>query len=201
MTRSMCRLIESVKILNGKLCNIEAHNARIADSRRIIFGMMNKIDLSEHVILPVNLGNGLYKCRIIYAQEVQKVEFIPYIPKPVKNLRVVYSDTIQYEHKFLDRSAIENLLLGADADDILIVREGLITDTSQANVVFFDGRDWMTPIRPLLPGTKRKALIEQGIIKQNEIFSRDLKKFKYAALINAMLDIGDIPFIPIADIL
>jgi len=81
-------------------------------SRRIIFGMKNKINLTDHIILPVNLGNGLYKCRIIYAQEVQKVEFLPYIPKSVRTLQIVYSDAIQYEHKFLDRSGIENLLQG-----------------------------------------------------------------------------------------
>jgi len=197
----MCQLIESVKVQNRQLYNIEAHNDRIAFSRRAVFALEDRIDLRDHILLPDTLDSGLYKCRIIYEREVQKVEYIPYTPKPVRALRIVHNDAIQYEHKFLNRSCIEDLLQGSDADDILIVRQGFVTDTSYANIVFFDGNNWVTPARPLLFGTKRQVLLERGVIRQADISYTDLKQFIRAALINAMIDLGDIPFISIEDIL
>jgi len=197
----MCQLIESVKVQNRQLYNIEAHNNRVAYSRHAIFGLENKMDLRDYIILPDNLDNGLYKCRIVYTQEVQKVDFLPYTPKPVLTLRIVHNDAIQYQHKFLNRSSIEELLPDADADDILIVRQGLVTDTSHANIVFFDRKNWLTPIQPLLFGTKRQILLERRVIRPSEISYTDLKRFTQAALINALLDIGDIPLISIENIL
>ncbi len=197
----MCQLIESVKVQNRQLYNIEAHNDRVAFSRRAVFTLEDRMDLRDHILLPETLDSGLYKCRIIYAQEVRKVEFIPYTPKPVRTLRIVHNDVIQYEHKFLNRFCIEDLLRGSDADDILIVRQGFVADTSRANIVFFDGKNWVTPARPLLFGTKRQVLLECGVIQQADISYTDLKRFIKAALINAMLDLGDIPFISIEDIL
>jgi 4-amino-4-deoxychorismate lyase len=197
----MCQLIESVKIHNRQLYNIEAHNNRVSYSRRAIFALENKLDLRDHIILPDTLDNGLYKCRVIYAEEVQKVEFLPYAPKPVRTLRIVHNDVIQYQYKLLERSFIDDLLLGANADDILILRQGYITDVSHANIVFFDGKNWLTPARPLLYGTKRQILLEQGVIQSREILYKDLKRFTRAALINAMLDLGDIPFISMENIL
>jgi len=197
----MCQLIESVKVQNRQLYNIEAHNNRVAYSRHAIFGLENKMDLRDYIILPDNLDNGLYKCRIVYTQEVQKVDFLPYTLKPVLTLRIVHNDAIQYQHKFLNRSSIEELLPDADADDILIVRQGLVTDTSHANIVFFDNKNWLTPIQPLLFGTKRQILLERRVIRPSEISYTDLKRFTQAALINALLDIGDIPLISIENIL
>jgi 4-amino-4-deoxychorismate lyase len=197
----MCQLIESVKIRNRHLYNMEAHNARVAHSRRTIFASEKILDLRDYIILPDYIDTGLYKCRIVYAQEVRKVEFLPYTPKPVQNLRIVQDDAIQYQYKFLDRSCIENLLPGTDADDILIVRQGYLTDTSHANIVFFDGKNWITPDRPILYGTKRQILLKRGVIRSEEILFKDLKRFSKAALINAMLDIGDIPLISIDNIL
>jgi 4-amino-4-deoxychorismate lyase len=197
----MCQLIESVKINNRQLYNIEAHNNRVSYSRRAIFALENKLDLRDYIILPDNFDNRLYKCRVIYAEEVQKVEFLPYKPKPVRTLRVVHNDFIQYQHKLLERSCIDDLLLGANADDILIVKQGYVTDVSYANIVFFDGKNWLTPDRPLLYGTKRQFLLEHGVIQSREILFKELKRFTQAALINAMLDIGDMPFISMENIL
>jgi 4-amino-4-deoxychorismate lyase len=126
---------------------------------------------------------------------VQKVEFLLYIPKQIQTLRLVLNDAIQYEHKYLDRPYFDKLLQSANADDILIVQHGLITDSSFANVVFYDGKNWVTPARPLLFGTKRQIFLERGVIQEKEIACTDLNQFTHAALINAMLDLGDIPFI------
>jgi 4-amino-4-deoxychorismate lyase len=166
-----------------------------------LFGVEDKLDLRDFIILPDGLDSGIYKCRIVYAQTVQQVELLPYIPKRIQTLRLVFNDTIQYEHKYLDRLYFDKLLQSAYADDILIVQHGLITDSSYANVVFYDGKNWVTPARPLLFGTKRQVLLERGVIQQREIACTDLNRFTHIALINAMLDLGDIPFISTENIL
>jgi 4-amino-4-deoxychorismate lyase len=197
----MCLLLETVKVQNRRLQNIEAHNLRAANSRRILFGVEDMLDLQDFIMLPDGLDDGIYKCRIVYAQTVQQVELLPYIPKRIQTLRLVLNDAIQYKHKYLERSYFDKLLQSAHADDILIVQHGLITDSSFANVVFYDGKNWMTPTQPLFYGIKRRILLEKGLIYEDEITQKDLHRFIHAALINAMLDIGDIPFISMANIL
>ena len=54
-------------------------------------------------------------------------------------------------------------------DDVIIVRNGLITDSSYANLIFFDGREWITPKVPLLEGTCRARLLASGKIKTGNI--------------------------------
>ncbi|MGA3288543.1 MAG: aminotransferase class IV [Bacteroidota bacterium] len=191
----MCLLLETVNVQNRQLQNIEAHNLRATNSRRILFGLEDTLDLRDFISLSDDLDDKLYKCRIVYAQTVQQVELLPYVPKRIQTLRLVLNDAIQYEHKYLDRSYFDKLLQSANADDILIVQHGLITDSSFANVVFYDGKNWVTPARPLLFGTKRQILLERGVIQQREIACTDLNRFTHVALINAMLDLGDIPFI------
>ena len=60
-------------------------------------------------------------------------------------------------------------LIRQDKDDILIVKNGLLTDTSIANIALYDGNDWYTPLHPLLKGTKRAELLDKGVLKEKEI--------------------------------
>jgi 4-amino-4-deoxychorismate lyase len=86
----------------------------------------------------------------------------------------------------------DNLLAKKEnCDDILIINNGRVTDTSYCNVVFSDGEKFLTSSTPLLRGTKREKLIREKIIKEEEITLKDLRLFKKAILINAMIDIDD----------
>ena len=87
-----------------------------------------------------------------------------------------------------------------EADDIIIIRNGQVTDSYYANLVFYDGRDWWTPQSPLLKGIKREFLLNKNHVKTRKIYEGDLKSFKKASLINAMLEIGEVE-IPIDKIL
>jgi len=77
-----------------------------------------------------------------------------------------------------------------ERDDILIVRRGLLTDTSIANIALFDGKDWFTPKLPLLRGTCRTALIDSGIIKEKNIRPEELSSYSFVRLFNAMIKWG-----------
>lgn len=73
-----------------------------------------------------------------------------------------------------------------DCDDILIIKNKRITDTSIANIVFYNGNRWITPSQPLLEGTCRARLLSEGGIEVDEIMMNDIKLFSQFKLINAM---------------
>ncbi|NJD21537.1 MAG: hypothetical protein FIA82_02540 [Melioribacter sp.] len=108
---------------------------------------------------------------------------------------------MSYSHKFEDRTKFEKHLRESKADEILIIKNGLVTDTSFSNVVFFDGTKYSTPSSPLLKGTKRAKLIAESIIKEEEIKLKDIQKFKFVYLINALLDLNVENKIPIENII
>jgi 4-amino-4-deoxychorismate lyase len=197
----MCLLLETVKVHHRQLQNIEAHTLRAAKSRHMIFGLEDPFDLCDYISLPDDLDDGIYKCRIIYGQTVQHVELLPYLPKKIQTLRLVVNDELRYEHKYLDRSSFDKFVQSAFADDVLIVQHGRITDSSFSNIVFYDGKKWVTPAQPLFRGIKRQILIEKELVHEEEVTRKDLHRFMYAALINAILDIGDTAFISIENIL
>ena len=87
-----------------------------------------------------------------------------------------------------------------NCDDILIIKNNKITDTSFTNIAFYDGIKWVTPAFPLLKGTKRQKLIDENKIIEVDILLSDLNKFKKAILFNSMLDLEDQMYIEIDNI-
>ena len=196
----MCRLIESIKIQNWQLQNISYHNERLNRSRRELFGITEPADLSELILLPGDLDSGTYKCRVIYSDIVHNIEFLPYIPRKINSLKVVFDDQISYDHKYADRSCFKDLMKDVQEDDILIIKNGFVTDTSFSNVVFFDGKNWVTPSAFLLNGTMRSFLIDSKMIISREIRLDDIYNFESVKLINAMLDLEKSQTISISNI-
>ncbi len=135
---------------------------------------------------------SLIKCRIIYANDIENIEIISYRLPVIRSLKIVTDNEIEYDLKFTDRSRLEQLYNQRDkCDDILIVKNGLITDTYFANILFFNGKEWITPAHPLLKGTQRQYLLETDRIVMADIRPEDLKHFKKARLINAMIRFED----------
>ncbi|MEG0647308.1 MAG: aminotransferase class IV, partial [Bacteroides sp.] len=98
------------------------------------------------------------------------------------------SDTINYTYKSTDREALNQLYEQRNTkDDVLIIKNGYITDTSIANVALFDGTHWFTPKHPLLKGTQRAQLLQKGIIQEKEIMLEELFSFSQMTIFNAMI--------------
>jgi 4-amino-4-deoxychorismate lyase len=113
----------------------------------------------------------------------------------------VEGDAIDYHVKFFDRSRLESLYaLRGDCDDIIIVKNGLVTDTSMSNLIFLDGARWITPAEPLLAGTCRERLLSEGNITAATIRPKDLDHFIGVKLINAMRDPDEEEMIPIGNV-
>jgi 4-amino-4-deoxychorismate lyase len=196
----MSLLLETIRILDGKALNLPFHTARYERSMLDLFRIKNPMPLSEVMACPQYLKDGVVKCRITYSSRIQSVTYEAYVPRQIKSLRMVFNDDILYDYKFADRKIFSELLDGVKEDDILIIRNGLVTDTSYANILFFDGERWYTPASPLLKGTKREWLIHSGVVREKDIRPEDIPSFKEARIINAMIDPLDNPAIHPVDI-
>jgi len=73
----------------------------------------------------------------------------------------------------------------------------LRSDSFSSNIIFYNGKEWVTPDTPLLKGTQRQYLIDKGFIKEERITDKDILKYSKLKLINAMLDFERAPEIKI----
>lgn len=195
------QLLETIKCKNGKLCNLKFHQARFNLARKNVFASTDIIDLKNVIKIPDTFMSGLFRCRILYTQKIEKIEFLPHVQKSIKSLRLVEDNTIDYQFKYADRAALENLYnTRGNCDDVLIVKNGCITDSFTANPIFFDGGKWWTPDTPLLPGTQRARLISEGKLSVCRIAPEKLSMFKKVGLINALQDMSDMPVLDINSI-
>jgi len=193
-------LVETIKLKDGVFEDVDLHNERFNSSRKALFNMNEPMDLNRILELKEYNKAGLFKCRIVYNREIIKVEFVPYVLKQIRSLKLVNAE-IDYAYKYEDRTNINKLLeLRGSCDDILIVKNGRLTDTSAANIAFFDNDRWYTPLNPLLKGTKREKLLRSKRIFEEDLMPKDLIRFEKAAIFSTMVDFGDI-IIPVSNIL
>jgi len=176
-------LLETIKIEDGHVFNIEWHNRRLNKSRLELFGEKKKLYIQE--FLKNIPQQGLLRSRLIYTQTISSIEYIPYQEKQFSTFKVVPSQ-IEYAYKYNNRKAL-NLLAEKGYDEIIIEKNGLLTDTSIANIAFFNGISWCTPKSPLLEGTTRERLLNEGFLELKDIKKEDIKKYSHFALMNAMI--------------
>lgn len=188
------QFVETIKIANGKPSNLPYHQTRMERTIRHFFPnlALNAMPHLQDLITP-NDNMELVKARVVYgADGVELIEYAPYSMRPIHSLQVVYDDTISYSYKSCDRSQLNALAAKkGDCDEIIIVKNNLLTDTSFTNIAIFDGNYWLTPRQPLLLGTRRASLLDQGLIKEADITVDDLKRAERIRLFNAMIDFGE----------
>lgn len=199
----MSLLVETIKVENGTLLNISFHNERMMRSLFGVFGLRNEPDLEKIINVPEFARKGVYKCRVVYDDKTTKIEFLPYIIRSVRSLKLVVDDKISYPYKYIEKDNIHILMeMRGNCDDILIIKKGMVTDSSYANVVFKDlNGNWVTPSTYLLPGTQRASLLHNGIINETRITYRDINKYIEVKLINAMIRLDDTEGIPVSNII
>ena len=183
----MYPLVETIKVQNGIIVNIDLHQVRMQNSYLAFFRAFCPYDLKRILTVPEEFSRGQVKLRFLYSREDYTFQFSNYRAKNINTLRLVFDDDIDYSLKYTDRSMIDQLLKNkGDADDILIVKNSMVTDTSIANIIFFDGKNWVTPANPLLQGVCRSHLLKKGTIYKRDIFWKDIFKFESFSWINAL---------------
>jgi len=197
----MYPLVESLKLKNGIIQNLEYHQSRLNRSMEELYPDAEKIDLKRGISIPENCKSGIYKVRVLYGQTIDNIEFEPYLFRSIQRLKVVYHESIDYHLKYTNRQILQELFAQrGNCDDIIIVKDGLVTDSFAANLLFYDGKKWDTPATPLLKGTTRQFLLDNRIITEKEIRETDIQNYQKVGLINAMNDFKEMPEVPVKQI-
>jgi len=185
-------LIETIRIQNGRVRNIKYHNQRCNASRKALFGTNIKIDLRKHIDTSKALSAEI-KCRITYDDQVKKVEYQPYSIRPIHSLAMIEIGDFDYSHKYADRKKLKEFFdQRGKKDDILMIKNGWLTDTYYANVAFLKQGKWYTPKSPLLHGTSRARLIQKGEIIPADIHINQIKEYSHISIFNAMIPFKNI---------
>ena len=188
--------LETICINSGMLLNKEAHLLRMEQTAQH-FGFSTPPLPALETLLPPNLKNEKVKCRILYGKSIEEITFEKYAVRPVASLKLIEKPDVDYTFKFANRCCLEKLLsLKYPCDEILITKNGCITDTSYSNVVFKKANEFFTPDTFLLNGTKRQQLLRQGRIKEQRITTENIRHFEAVYLINAMMDLENGVCIP-----
>ena len=183
------KFIETICFKDGEFQNLDLHQERINRTCFHFFGesLHTLVD-----VLPELDDDKKYKVRFIYDNDSYTHESVIYVKLPIRSLQIVESTWFDYSFKYENRSTLQKLLRSTEADEIVISIDGLITDCSYANLAFWNGKEWLTPEKPLLEGVRRASLLRDKKIKKAPINEEELRSFEKVSLINAMLDLCDL---------
>ncbi|MDE5904389.1 aminotransferase class IV [Duncaniella sp.] len=208
MTLNNPLFIETIRWSDGKFHLLELHGRRMERTRLEVFGSACVVpDMSWLPPVPENLKNRTVKCRVRYGREIHSVEFEPYTPRKIESLKLVDGGNIDYHLKYSDRSALTDLAeMRGDADEVIIVKDGFITDTSYSNLVFAAGERFLTSDRQLLRGVMLSHLLESGkvsavALRPDDILPGNRYGITCAFMVNAMLPIESAKPIDIRNII
>lgn len=193
MHNSTFPLFETIAIIDGQPQNLYLHQQRYLRSLQQYYGIFGKIaDFSTLIQVPVDFQTGLVRCRLDYNQHIQQLRFFPYQRRQFINFQPVLCDEIHYDLKFSQRMMLDILYTQRqNADEILIVKKGLITDCSIGNLLFKRQGQWFSPQTPLLQGTQRELLLRQEKIQLRHIKLSELDLFEDIRVINALNPLED----------
>jgi 4-amino-4-deoxychorismate lyase len=183
-------LLETIRIEEGAPRHLPWHEERMNRSRRELFGVGEPLVLER--ILTEIPPTGTWRCRILYREEPERVELLPYERRLPRRF-VLAEFEGEYRYKYADRSALEALrATHSGRGEPILVREGLLTDTPVANIALRMGKRWYTPRDPLLPGTTRARLLAEGRLAEADLPPSALETCDELALMNAMIGFAPI---------
>lgn len=190
----MSQLVESIKILNGKVYNIDYHQKRFEKSQHELFGIKSSMILKNIINIPLPYQHGLVKCRVVYGQDIDTITYAHYQYRNIQKLKlVISSEPIDYQHKWVKRPQLDTLYSQrSEADEIIIVSEGRITDAFYYNLIFEKQNELFTPKHPILFGTQRAKLLSQGKIIETDIKVDQLSNYQFVHLVNALTPMGKV---------
>lgn len=175
------KYFETIKCDDFEVFNLDYHNKRISNT----IGL--NLNLQEY-IYPIS--DELFRCKVIYDKNgIIDVLYFPYKKREINSFKLVFEDDISYSKKYFDRSSLDELFESReDCDEIIIIKNGIVTDTSIANIAIYYENNWITSKNCLLQGTTRNRLLNDKCLIEKDITIKMLKKASKIALMNAMID-------------
>ncbi|WP_223609174.1 aminotransferase class IV [Chryseobacterium sp. OSA05B] len=193
----MSQFIESIKVEDKEIFLLELHQKRV-NQTFAHFGKEGSIDLGKIFKNLEHDEDGLFKLRLSYDLDKRiRTQMIPYAIPEIQSFQLVENNSFDYSFKFEDRKELEKMKMKSKAEEIIIVKNNHITDTSFSNILFLKSKDWFTPNTYLLNGVQRQNLLKNKKIKETEVTLQNIKQFSHFQLINALNDFDDMFIYPI----
>ena len=188
----MYPFVETIRVEGGSPHNLYYHQMRMEKTLRHFFPNAHVPMLKDELSKTDWPTDSILKVHIEYSEGgIQLIKAEEYHIRTIKKLCLLTCNDIDYTYKSADRSSLEQLVRRkGDADEIIIVKNGLLTDTSYSNIALYDCAQWVTPRTPLLRGTMRQALLDEGRLTERDITPTTLKNYEKVSLINAMMPLG-----------
>lgn len=198
----MYQFFESIKVEDQQVFLLDLHQKRIDETFASFGEDVPSLNLSEITKTLKIDENGLYKLRISYdIQRNYNAKLIPYAIPETDDFQLVVNDNLEYHFKSEDRKRFLVLKEKSPAEEVIIVQNGSITDTTFSNILFLKDKEWFTPKSFLLNGVMRQDLLRNKKIKEAEITLNTIKDYSHFQLINAMNDFDDMFIYPISKII
>ncbi len=170
------------------------HQQRLSYTHRSHYNNGNPPQLKDYIHVPPEFQHIYTKCRVVYDEHIKQIKYSPYKKKQISSLKLVETKE-DYSFKHENRGFLHRLYDSrAKADDILIIKAGMITDTYYCNVALLKAGKWHTPVQPLLKGCMRQHLLDKGIIEMAEISANQIYDYEKISLFNALVNFGEICF-------
>lgn len=179
------KYFETIKCEDFEVFNLDYHQKRVANT----IGL--NINLQEY-INPIS--EELLRCKLIYDENgVVDVLYFPYKKREIKSFKIIFDNEIEYSKKYLNRAKLDELYEKKnDCDEVIIIKNEIVTDTTIANIAIFYENSWITSKNCLLGGTTRARLLEEKKLFEKDITLDMLKNASKVALMNAMIGFDEI---------
>lgn len=179
------KYFETIKCEDFEIFNLDYHQKRVANT----IGL--NINLQEY-INPIS--EELLRCKLIYDKNgVVDVLYFPYKKREIKSFKIIFDNEIEYSKKYLNRAKLDELYEKRDdCDEVIIIKNEIVTDTTIANIAIFYENSWITSKNCLLGGTTRARLLEEKKLFEKDITLDMLKNASKIALMNAMIGFDEI---------
>lgn len=179
------KYFETIKCEDFEVFNLDYHQKRVANT----IGL--NINLQEY-INPIS--EELLRCKLIYDENgVVDVLYFPYKKREIKSFKIIFDNEIEYSKKYLNRAKLDELYEKKDdCDEVIIIKNEIVTDTTIANIAIFYENSWITSKNCLLGGTTRARLLEEKKLLEKDITLDMLKNASKVALMNAMIGFDEI---------
>lgn len=179
------KYFETIKCEDFEVFNLDYHQKRVANT----IGL--NINLQEY-INPIS--EELLRCKLIYDENgVVDVLYFPYKKREIKSFKIIFDNEIEYSKKYLNRAKLDELYEKRDdCDEVIIIKNEIVTDTTIANIAIFYENSWITSKNCLLGGTTRARLLEEKKLIEKDITLDMLKNASKVALMNAMIGFDEI---------
>lgn len=193
--------LETIRIQDGHAHHVADHIDRMRRTALHFGFTAPALPADLDALVPHTLRTGIVRCRIVYDHTLRELTFTPYHRRRLERLIAVDAGAMDYAFKYADRSPLErpNLPL-SEADELLFVRGGYVTDTSYTNLILRRGDELITPDTFLLDGTCRRRLLRSTQVRTAQVRLSDLSAYDELLLVNAMMPLGEALRLPVTSV-